>query len=63
MLGKAVASRVISSTTAKGSRVAKGPDGRKMRGGKTHRPHLKESSLDPPSLPSPFYPDTSKSPR
>lgn len=62
MLDKAVASRVISSTTAKGSRVAKGPDGRK-RGVKTHRPHLKESSLDPPSLPNPFYPDTSKSPR
>lgn len=35
MLDKAVASRVVSSTTAKGSGVAEGPDGRKKRGVKT----------------------------
>lgn len=45
MLDKAVASRVVSSTTAKGSGVAKGPDGRKKRGVKTLRSHLGESSF------------------
>lgn len=61
MLDKAVASRVISSTTAKGSRVTKGPGGRKRRTVKTLRSPLRKSSLHLPSLPSPFYPENIES--
>lgn len=63
MLDKAVARRIISSTTAKGSRVAEGPGGRKKTGLKTLRSPMRESSLHPPRLPSPFDPDTSKASR
>lgn len=40
LLDKAVASKLVSSTTAKGSGLAKGPDGRKKRQVKTFRSHL-----------------------
>lgn len=57
MLGKAGASRVVSSTPAKGSGVANGPDGRKKRGVKTtqispegERPLSSESPQPPLSI-------------
>lgn len=54
MLDKAVARRVISSTTANGSRVAEGPGGRKKRGLKTLRSPARESTLRPPRHPQPL---------
>lgn len=51
MLDKAVASRVVSSTTAKGSGVAKGPDGRKKRGVKTTQ--ISPGGEQPPTPVSP----------
>lgn len=45
MLDKAVASRVVSSTTAKGSRVTKGPDG------KEEGSHLGREQSPPSSSP------------